>query len=100
MGSQFDELAKAVARGTSRRRIVRTMLGGLVGAFVASVLPSDRTEAVEAGPESAEPSVRQVPRLNQAPTRLNQAPVRLNRAPVKLTQGPAQFNQVGRVAPH
>lgn len=87
MGSQFEELAKAVARGTSRRRILQSMLGGLVGAVAAAILPSGRTEAVEiASQSSAEPTLRQVPRLNQAPIKLNQAPVKINQSPVRLNQ--------------
>jgi hypothetical protein len=87
MGSQFDELAKAVARGTSRRHVFRSILGGLVGAVAAAVLPSGRTEAIEiAAPAAAEPSVRQVPRLNQAPIPLNRAPVKINQAPIRLNQ--------------
>jgi len=63
------------------------MLGGLIGAVAASVLPNGRTEAVEAGPQStAEPAIRQAPRLNQRTVTLNQAPVKVNQAPIKLNQ--------------
>jgi hypothetical protein len=100
MGSAFDDLAKALAGGTSRRRVLRGMLGGLIGAIAGTALPSGRTEAVEAGPTTTQPPVKPAPALNQAPVRLNQAPVRLNQAPVRLHPAPVQINQRGSLAPN
>ena len=50
MGSQFDELAKAIARGASRRTVLRGIVGGLLGAVAASLIPRGPSEAVEAKP--------------------------------------------------
>jgi len=116
MASHFDELAKALAQGTSRRRVLRGMLGGLFGAIAATVMPSGRTEAVEAsGPPASIPAVRQAPvlnqrgpgvrgpgasvtgdpKLNQAPVQINQRPPILNQAPVRINQRPIVLNQRG-----
>jgi hypothetical protein len=99
MGSQFDELAKAVAQGASRRRVLRSLLPGLMGAVLATLAPSSRSEAVEVGaPGSSDPSLRQVsgpnrpsPSLNQSQSAANTGP-RLNQAPVRLNQAPVQRN--------
>jgi hypothetical protein len=71
------------------------MLAGLIGAIAGTAMPSGRTEAVEAGPNPAQPPVKPVPRLNQAPVKLNPAPVQVNqrgslapnRGPAPLTRG-------------
>jgi hypothetical protein len=99
MASQFDELAKAIARGASRRTVLRGIFGGLVGAVAASLLPSGRSESVEAGAPSAPvPGLRQSPSLNQRIPFVNQytrpapgGPV-VNQLPVRLNQGPPGLN--------
>jgi len=39
LGKQFDDLSKALARGLSRRQALQRMVGGVVAAAVALVLP-------------------------------------------------------------
>src|SRR5215213_4679930 len=92
MGSQFDELAKALARGASRRRVFRGVLGGLIGAVAASVLPGNRSEAVEAGAPAAEPALQQATGVNQRPPGFNQVGPPTNTGP-KLNQAPVRLNQ-------
>ena len=116
MASQFEELAKAVARGASRRQVLRGIVGGLVGAVAATLLPSSRSESVEASEQpalgsalqqqpprpspngpSAPPTGQQPgagPRLNQTLV-LNQAPVRINQAPLLVPTGSVRLNQTG-----
>ena len=45
MGKQFDELSKALARGTSRRAALKRFALGAAGAAVASLLPGRNAEA-------------------------------------------------------
>jgi hypothetical protein len=108
MRSQFDEVAKALARGTSRRRVLGGIISGLVGVVAASLLPGSRSETVEAGAApAADSSVRQASganlpspgvRLNQAPVRLNQGPGKLNRSAMQSHQVPARINQTRQPA--
>jgi hypothetical protein len=108
MRSQFDEVAKALAQGSSRRRVLGGIISGLVGVVAASLLPGTRSEAVEAGAApSADSSVRQASganlptpgvRLNQAPIRLNQGPGKLNRSAMQTHQLPARINQARQPA--
>jgi len=48
MGYQFDDLAKDLARGTSRRRMLGRLLGDAVGAVTASLLSGRRAPVVKA----------------------------------------------------
>jgi len=115
MGSRFDELAKAIARGASRRTVLRGIVGGLLGAVAALLIPRGPSEAVEAGAQTGtDLSLRQGPRLNQRPPILNQtgptgpglnqrppilnqswhAGPGLNQGPVRLNQTSVQMNQL------
>jgi len=40
MGKQFDDLAKALARGESRRQALRKFVAGAVGVLVGAGLPA------------------------------------------------------------
>jgi hypothetical protein len=96
MGSQFDELAKAVAQGASRRRVLRSLLTGLMGAVLATLAPSSRSEAVEVGaPGSSDPSLRQVSGPNRPSPSLNQSQSAANTGP-RLNQAPVQRNLAAR----
>ena len=87
MGSQFDEIAKAVARGVPRRR---ALIGGVAGAVVASLLSSGKAPSAEAGvPETTSPAVQQKPAWNQQGRGLNQTRTGFNQA--RFNQ--ARFNQ-------
>jgi hypothetical protein len=109
MRSEFDQIAKALAQGSSRRRVLGAIVSGLVGVAAASLMPGSRSEAVEAGAAPApDPSLRQASgaqlpnsgvRLNQAPVRLNQGPGKLNRAAAQTHQLPARINQARQPAP-
>src|SRR5829696_1442432 len=100
MGSQFDGLAKAMARGASRRRVLRGVLGGLIGAVAASVLPGTHSDIVEAGAPVIDSSLRQSSGSNQPAPSPNQggapgsARPQLNQAPVRLTQAPLSLSQI------
>jgi hypothetical protein len=48
MGQQFDDLAKALASGTSRRRALKAFLGGVVGTVFAFALPKKAEAANQA----------------------------------------------------
>jgi hypothetical protein len=52
MGKQFDELAKALASGTSRRVALRRLASGLAGAALANVFLGRGAEVQAAGPSS------------------------------------------------
>lgn len=52
MGRQFDELAKALASGTSRRVVLKRFAAGLAGAALANVFISRDAEAQLPGSES------------------------------------------------
>jgi hypothetical protein len=45
MGKQFDELAKGLASGQSRRKVLRTFAVGVAGAIVATILPNQTAHA-------------------------------------------------------
>jgi hypothetical protein len=45
MGKQFDELAKGLASGQSRRQVLRRFAAGVAGAVLATVIPSRTVEA-------------------------------------------------------
>ena len=69
MVSQFDEIAKVVARGMSRRRALRGLLGGIAGAVVASLWAIGKAPSAEAGHDgTASPLLQQPPKpkWNQA----------------------------------
>jgi hypothetical protein len=100
MASRLDDLPKALTRGTSRRQALRGMFGGIVGALAVALLPSDRTEAVEAsaqagmplrqaqpGPSpAASPTTNSAPALHQTtPPVINAGPP-LNQTPPVLTE--------------
>src|SRR4051812_32683259 len=96
MGSQFDELAKAVAQGASRRRVLRSLRPGLMGAVLATLAPSSRSEAVEAGaPGSSDPLLRKVSGPNRPSPTLNQSQSAANTGP-RLNQAPVQRNLAAR----
>ena len=72
MTSHFDELAKAVARGTSRRKALKTFVVSVFGGLAVSALAKDAPTATAATP-SALPGVRpMVPRINQYDPCINQ----------------------------
>jgi hypothetical protein len=108
MRSQFDDVAKALAQGSSRRRVLGGIISGLVGVVAASLLPGSRSETVEAGAAPpADSSLRQASganlpkpsvRLNQAPVRLNQGPGKLNRSAMQTNPIPARINQARQPA--
>ena len=73
MGSQFDEIAKTIARGVNRRRALRAMLGGFAGAVVATLMAGSKAPSAEAGtPESVAPAVQAKPNWNQRGAGINQ----------------------------
>jgi hypothetical protein len=49
MGKQLDELAKAMAAGTSRRAALKRFAVGVAGAALASVLPAQGAQAQGVG---------------------------------------------------
>jgi hypothetical protein len=101
MASQFDEIAKVVARGMSRRRALRGLLGGIAGAVVASLWASGKAPSAEAVHEgTASPSLQQPPKpkwnqtvWNQTKPRVNQ---RFNQARAGLNQR-LRWNQQARI---
>jgi len=71
---------KAVARGLSRRRALRGLLGGIAGAVAASLWARGKAPSVEAGPvEVPSLALQQPPGWNQAQPRINQRPPGLTR---------------------
>jgi hypothetical protein len=97
MRSQFDEVAKALAQGTSRRRVLGGIISGLVGVVAASLMPGSRSEAVEAGAAApADSTARQSSgaNLSGGGARLNQSPVRLNQGPGKVNQAAVRSHSV------
>jgi hypothetical protein len=52
MGKQFDELAKALASGVSRRSALKRFASGAVGAAFASVFTGRSADAQKIGPEA------------------------------------------------
>ena len=80
MTSQFDEIAKAVARGVSRRRALRGLLGGIAGAVVASLMWGSKALPAEAGtPDTSSAAVQAQPTWNQRRPGLNQTTFNQNR---------------------
>jgi hypothetical protein len=71
MTSHFDELAKAVARGSSRRKALKTFVVSVLGGLAVSALAKDAPTATAATP-SALPGVRPMIPINQYDPCLNQ----------------------------
>ena len=73
MQYQFEELAKAFARGVSRRQALRRFVLGLVGVAVASGVSTRPSEARTVGPANS--GVYDPPAINQIPGLRDHAPV-------------------------
>jgi len=71
MTSHFDELAKAVARGTSRRKALKTFVVSVLGGLAASAIAKD-TPTVAAATPSALPVPVARPLINQYDPCINQ----------------------------
>lgn len=94
MGSQFDEIAKAIAQGVNRRRALRAMLGGFAGAVVATLMAGSKAPSVEAGPaESTSPAVQAKPNWNQRRPGMNQVHQRPNWNQTRVHMNQARLNQ-------
>lgn len=111
MGSQFETLAKAPARGATRRWLLLGAAGGLIGAVTATIVGDSRPQIVEAGSPSAVPAFAQsaidvnqagsplyqsgsLPKPQPKPRpRPDQSTAQLNQARATLNQARARWDQ-------
>ena len=96
MASRFDERAKALARGVTRRQALRGVLGGIAGAVAATFLTNVRTDPAQASAPASEAASAP---LRQARPRLKQTTPVINSTGLELNQKPG-FNQGRRARPN